>query len=127
MQTVATGWSTGDARLAASAFAPDAVYIEPPERQRHVGRDALYALSGGEDPPPMSMTWHHLLYDAGRGIGAGEYTFVIDNARTYHGVTMVQVHDGLIVRWREYQYREDGVNWEEFVGDTRFSAPGTPA
>jgi hypothetical protein len=120
MQAVARGWSTGDAAGAAGCFTDDVVYVEPPDRQRYVGQDALYELSGGADPPPMSMTWHHLVFDPGRGIGAGEYTF--RGNRQYHGAVMVQVRDGRIARWREYQYASD-LAWPDFVGDSRFSPP----
>jgi hypothetical protein len=94
-------------------------------RQRYVGRDALSELSGGDDPPAMSMTWHHLVFDADRGIGAGEYTFTIAGTRTYHGVTMVQVRNGLVSRWREYQYRND-MDWADFVADSRFEPTAGP-
>jgi uncharacterized protein (TIGR02246 family) len=36
LQTVADGWNAGDARLAAACFTEDAVYVEPPDRQRYV-------------------------------------------------------------------------------------------
>jgi hypothetical protein len=75
MRTLARAWSTGDARTAADCFTDDIVYVEPPDRQRYVGRDAVFELSGGDDPPAMSMTWHHLAFDPEQQIGFGEYTF----------------------------------------------------
>jgi hypothetical protein len=120
MQTVARSWSAGDARTAADCFAEDAVYVEPPDRQTYVGRARLVAISGGDDPPDMSMTWHHLAFDPKGQIGFGEYTF--RGRRQYHGIAVVQVRDGLIRRWREYQYRDER-DWPAFIGDSCFE-PG---
>lgn len=117
LERIAQGWSAGDADLAAACFAPDAIYIEPPDRQRYVGRAAIWELSGGEDPPPMSMTWHQVVFDEGRQLGAGEYTF--RGRRQYHGLVIIEVHDGVIRRWREYQYASD-LPWDEFVADSAF-------
>lgn len=117
MDAVADGWNNSDAAAAARRFAIDAVYLEPPDRQRYVGRQAIYEFFGGADPPPMTMTWHHLIFDADRQVGVGEYTFRGRNQ--YHGLVIVQVVDGEIARWREYQYRSD-LDWTQFVGTSGF-------
>ena len=117
MRTLAHAWSTGDARTAADCFTADVVYVEPPDRQRYVGRAEVFELSGGDDPPAMSMTWHHLVYDPEQRIGFGEYTF--RGRRQYHGIVAVQIREGGIARWREYQYPDDA-DWDRFVGDSRF-------
>jgi ketosteroid isomerase-like protein len=119
MQTVARSWSTGDPRAAADCFADDTVYVEPPARQRYAGRAQLFELSGGEEPSGMSMTWHHLAFDAEGQVGFGEYTF--RGRRQYHGVAVVQVRDGRIRRWREYQYHDEH-DWHTFIGDSTFDA-----
>lgn len=119
MWTIAHSWRTGESRTAADCFAEDIVYVEPPDRQRYEGRPALYELSGGDDPSPMSMTWHHLVFDPEQQIGCGEYTF--RGRRQFHGLVIVHVHEGRIRRWREYQYHDDDRDWETFVGDSRFS------
>lgn len=121
MQRIAHGWSTGDPSLAASCFTEDVTYLEPPDRQHYSGRQAVWELSGGADPPPMSMTWHHLLFDERRQQGVGEYTFV--GRQQYHGLVIVELHDGLVRRWREYQYAND-LSWAEFVGDSAFTDSG---
>ena len=66
---------------------------------------------------PMRMQWHHLLFDEGQQIGAGEYTFQYE-IRT-HGVVMVKLVDGRISRWREYEV-ESPLDWEQLAGETRF-------
>jgi hypothetical protein len=117
MRQIARGWNTGDPDLAARCFAPDIVYVEPPDRQRYVGWAEVRELCGGDAPSPMSMTWHHLLFDEHRQRGAGEYTF--RGQRQYHGLVLVEMRGGLVRRWREYQYVSD-MPWDEFVGDSAF-------
>ena len=118
LEQVARGWNTGDAATSAACFAEDAVYLEPPDRQSYRGRDGLFEFFGGDDPPPMSMRWHHVCFDERAQIGAGEYTF--EGRKRYHGVVLVELENGLIARWREYQY-ESRLEWEDFVGASRFS------
>lgn len=115
---VADGWSTGNPRQAAEAFAEDAVYIEPPDRQRYVGREELYAFfhGGGAEPRPMRMTWHAIAFDAERQAGFGEYTFQRPGLQL-HGIVAVALVDGKIAGWREYQYRSDRP-FEDFAGDS---------
>jgi ketosteroid isomerase-like protein len=117
MQRLATAWTTGDAATAADCFTVDAVYVEPPDRQRYAGRAELYELAGGDEPSPMSMTWHHLAFDADRQVGFGEYTF--RGRRQFHGITVVRLRDGRIHRWREYQYHDER-DWAAFAGDSAF-------
>ena len=78
MQTIAEGWNTGNARLAASCFAQDAFYSAPPSSGRR-GRRALYEYFGGAHGRalPMHMRWHNFFFDPAQQIGAGEYTFRI--------------------------------------------------
>jgi hypothetical protein len=65
------------------------------------------------------MTWHHLAFDPAAGIGAGEYTFEW-KGRKLHGIAWAQVEDGVIRRWREYQYPSE-LSWDIFVGPSGFS------
>ncbi len=69
LQTVADGWNAGDARLAAGCFTEDAVYVEPPDRQRYVGRRQLADFFGrGVE---FSMTWHRIVFDDEEKVGFG--------------------------------------------------------
>jgi hypothetical protein len=65
----------------------------------------------------MKMAWHHLVFDEASQVGAGEYTFEMNNR--YHGVVMVHIRDGRIANWREYQYQST-LSFEEFAGENRF-------
>jgi len=119
MNTIAEGWNSGNARVAADCYTDDAVYTEPPDKQLYIGRQALYEFfGGGERPePPMHMIWHHLAFDEESQAGFGEYTFQMNNR--YHGIVIVKTRDGKISHWREYQYRSDLV-WQDFVGESMF-------
>jgi ketosteroid isomerase-like protein len=119
LATIAAAWSSGDSRAAAECFTEDVVYLEPPDRQRYVGRTAVYELSGGDEPGPMSMVWHHVAFDTDGQVGFGEYTF--RGRRQFHGIAVMQVRSGRISRWREYQYHDE-TEWTDFVGDSGFSA-----
>ncbi len=65
----------------------------------------------------MDMRWHHIVFDADSQVGVGEYTF--QGKSRYHGVVIVQLEEGLIARWREYQYTSE-LDWEVFVGESHF-------
>ena len=115
MRTIADAWNAGDTNRALACFADDAVYMEPRDEQRYEGRAELFDFFGGDDPPPMSMTWHHLVVEG--DIGVGEYTY--RGNRQYHGLVIVALRNGVIARWREYQTASP-LPWEEFVGPSRF-------
>ena len=63
----------------------------------------------------MSMSWHHLLVEG--EIGVGEYTY--RGERQFHGIVIVQLRDGRISRWREYE-RESALPFDEFAGPSLF-------
>jgi ketosteroid isomerase-like protein len=115
METLAESWNAGDSRRALECFTPDAVYMEPPDEQRYEGRDELFDFFGRDDPPPMQLTWHHLVVDG--DVGVAEYTY--RGQRQFHGLVILQLRGGRIARWREYQL-ESSLPWDEFVGPSRF-------
>jgi ketosteroid isomerase-like protein len=119
MNRVAEAWNTGNARKAAECYTDDVGYLEPPDQQVYMGRQALYEFFGGEEPPqpPMEMTWHHLGFNEDSQVGFGEYTFQMNNR--YHGIVVVKIVEGKISNWREYQYRSN-LAWEDLVGKSLF-------
>jgi hypothetical protein len=119
MNTLAAGWSEGNARKAADCFTEDALYTEPPDKQIYRGREALFRFFGGTAgrKERMTMTWHHLLFDEKRQIGAGEFTF--EYGSKAHGMVMVRIADGKIRNWREYWY-ESSLDWDRFVAANPF-------
>ncbi len=103
-------------RTALELFAEDAHYVEPPDEQRYEGQYSSMLLRAGRSPP-MSLIWHHVVFDPEQQIGAAEYTY--RGTRTYHGITLVRLEDDLIADWREYQYPSE-LDWEAFSAGNRF-------
>jgi hypothetical protein len=119
MQTVADGWSEGNARKAANCFTADAIYTEPPDKQLYKGREALFKFFGGNEgrKSQMKMTWHHLIFDEQKQIGSGEFTF--EYGGKVHGMVIIKITNGKISNWREYWY-ESNLDWEKFIGENKF-------
>ncbi len=119
METVARGWNSNDAHLAANCFTEDALYSSPPDPRIRQSRNVLFEFFGGAQgrPRPMHMEWHHLAFDEKEQIGFGEYTFSYD-VRT-HGIVIVRIADGHIANWREYEHVSPH-DWEAMVGRNRF-------
>ena len=119
MQSLALGWNTNNAVLAANCFTEDALYSTPPDPRIRRGRKSLFEFFGGPQgrPRSMQMTWHHLAFDEAHQIGFGEYTFTYD-VRT-HGIVIVRIAGGKIANWREYEHVSP-LDWEQAVGDNTF-------
>ena len=106
VEQVAMGWETGDVERALAAFTPDAVYMEPPDIQLFVGHDQLRPYFAAVRPGTL-MRLAHVSFDEASQTGAAEYTFAAgpDDPNADHGVAVVDVRDGRIARWREYQVK----------------------
>jgi hypothetical protein len=112
MARIAEGWSRQDVELALSAFAPDAVYMEPPDIQLYVGHTQLRPYFAAVEPGTR-MVWHSLWFDPERQAGAGEFTFGSPGDAT-HGVALVELRNGRIALWHEYQ-RAGPVERKDFL------------
>lgn len=119
LQELAAAWNEGDAERAALCFTEDAVYSEPPDKQRFEGRRELFEFFGGAQgrQGQMEMVWHHLAYSPETGVGFGEFSFTYGS--TAHGVAVVKLLDGKISNWREYWYGSD-LPWAEFIAANEF-------
>lgn len=114
MNRVAEGWRTNNTDLALSAFTEDAVYMEPPDLHLFRGHTELRRFFDAVNPG-SSMVWHRLWFDEESRIGAGEYTFHNRGRTTAaHGVAVVEIRDGKIAVWREYQ-RRGVIDFQEFL------------
>jgi catechol 2,3-dioxygenase-like lactoylglutathione lyase family enzyme len=108
LERAAAGWRDGDAAAVADAFAADVEYLDP----------FLYRFARREDllpffePPPGGhhVTWHQVLWDDTAQTGVVEYTYEGDHR--YHGAAIVRLaDDGRIALWREWQHRDDTLDW----------------
>jgi SnoaL-like domain len=117
MGAIAEAWNHGESEAALRCFTDDAVYMEPPDSQLYLGREELWEFFGGDDPPPMRLDWHHLVFDERAQIGAAEYTY--EGSTRYHGIVIVKLRDDRIASWREYQ-TQSNMDWDTFTGPSRF-------
>ena len=119
MQTIADGWTEPDPRKAADCYAEDAIYSSPPDPHVHQGREDLYYFfyGDGDKPRKMGMVWHHLAFDEQSQVGFGEYTF--RGTHQFHGIVVVQLVDGKIKNWREYEVISK-LDWRQFIGKNQF-------
>jgi hypothetical protein len=106
LERVAHGWETGDVDEALGAFASDAVYMEPPDIQLYMGHEQLRPYFAAVRPGTLMRLWH-VSFDEASQTGAAEYTFASgpDDDQADQGVAIIEVRDGLIARWREYQVK----------------------
>ena len=113
LERLARAWSTQDTELGLSCFAEDAVYMEPPDVQLYVGHEQLrpyFAALTSE-----TMQFHTIAFDEASQRGAGEFTFGSEDASARdHGVAIVEIAEGRIGVWREYQ-RKGPASFAEFA------------
>ena len=114
LDRLAEGWSIQDTDLALSCFSPTAVYMEPPDLQLVRGHAQLRTYFSALAPGTF-MSWTATWFDVATQTGAGEFVFG-EQGETLadHGVTIVQLQDGLISHWREY-VRKGPPEQEDFV------------
>jgi len=114
MQTVADAWNNKDPHKAVGCFSPDAVYMEPPDKQLVVGQKNLLEYFGGDNPKEMRLTWHNLMFDEENQIGSGEFTFRMEGRQGNHGMIVAELQDGRIKFWREY-YQISDLDFKDFI------------
>ncbi|MBI4062533.1 nuclear transport factor 2 family protein [Candidatus Gottesmanbacteria bacterium] len=112
MQTVADGWNSYDPKKSVSCFTTDVVYMEPPDKQLVIGKDNLFKYF--DNPKPMKLTWHNLMFDEDKQVGAGEFTFTMEGRQGNHGLVVVEIKDGKINFWREY-YKISDLDFKDFI------------
>jgi ketosteroid isomerase-like protein len=114
MNRLADGWSRQDTEQALSCFTENAVYMEPPNIQFYEGHIQLRPYFAALKPGTF-MRFHNLWFDESRQVGAGEYSFGESAATTAdHGVVVVELRDGRIAFWREYQ-QKGPVSFDRFL------------
>ena len=115
MERLARAWSTQDTELGLSCFTEGAVYMEPPDVQLYAGHDELRPYFAALTPGTY-LRFHALMFDEDSQVGAGEYSFGSEGETIVdHGVAVVEIEDGRIAFWREYQ-RKGPAAFDDFVG-----------
>ena len=127
MDRLARSWESLDTEGALECFTDDAVYMEPPDIQLYQGHSQLESYFGAL-VSGTTMRLHNVWFDEEHHVGAVEYTFGMrQRVEADHGVAVVEIEDGRIARWREYQrkgsarfedfVRTDGKRWEWSIGN----------
>jgi ketosteroid isomerase-like protein len=117
MDELAWAWSQQDTQAALACFTEDALYIEPPDVQFYQGHEQLRAYFGALKPGTF-MRFHQLWFDEAQQVGAGEFSFgMTGKATADHGVIVVELRDGRIAFWREYQ-RTGPSAFPDFIATT---------
>jgi ketosteroid isomerase-like protein len=115
MEQLAHAWNQQDTESALACFTPDATYIEPPDIQFYDGHEQLRPYFAALKPGTF-MRFHNLWFDESKQVGAGEYSFGMAGKGTAdHGVVIVELRDGRIAFWREYQRKGPSV-FQDFIG-----------
>ena len=112
MQTVRDGWNSYDPKKSVECFTDDIIYMEPPDKQLVVGKKNLFKYF--DNPKPMKLVWHNLMFDEKKQVGAGEFTFTMEGRQPNHGVVIVEISDGKIKFWREY-YKISDLDFQHFI------------
>jgi ketosteroid isomerase-like protein len=114
MMQLADGWSRQDTELALDCFTPDAVYMEPPNLQLFVGYEQLRPYFAALQPGTY-MQFHSLWFDETAQTGVGEFSFGrAERPTADHGIAVVQLQDGKIAFWHEYQ-RKGPADFAQFL------------
>ncbi|WP_337658870.1 nuclear transport factor 2 family protein [Sphingorhabdus sp. Alg231-15] len=113
LSKVSDGWNAKNTELALNAFADDALYTEPPDRQIYQGTEEL-RIFFDRITPGATMIWQNIWFNSDTGYGSGEYSFKNGGRKTaVHGVAVIKLEHGKIKIWREYQQRGD-ISFESF-------------
>lgn len=113
MENVAKGWSTQDTELALSSFDEDAIYMEPPNIQYYRGHQQLRPYFDELDSK-YNMQFHHIWFNKTKQSGAAEYTFSYGKDTSDVGIAVVELKNGKIKFWREYQ-RKGPTDFNKFL------------
>jgi len=108
LEALARAWQARDYERAASYFAEDVQYIDP-LRYHHRSRSEVLRFYQDDQGHPQRTVWRTILFDEALQLGAAEYSY--EGTYRYHGVALVEVRDGQITSWREYQHISQ-LGWE---------------
>jgi ketosteroid isomerase-like protein len=127
MQQLTQAWCQQNTEAALMCFTADAIYMEPPDIQLYTGHDQLRPYFAALKPGTF-MRFYNLWFDEERQIGAGEFSFGMSGEPTAdHGIIVVELRDGKIAFWREYQQKgpadfaaflnPTGKTWQWHIGN----------
>lgn len=110
LNSLARGWTERDYH-AVIAFFSDNVFYSDPQNYTFNDKGSLLDFFLDDDGRAQVCVFHNSSFDEEKQIGVAEYTY--EGTNRYHGTAWIEIVNGKIARWREYQHRSDQT-WEEF-------------
>lgn len=110
LYALAAGWSTRDYKAVADHFAEKCFYTDPLNYAFH-NRAEILEFFRADDGREQYCEFHAHVFDEDRQLGVAEYTY--EGTYRYHGTVWIEIVDGKISSWREYQHRSNRA-WSEF-------------
>ena len=107
---LADGWTHREYESVASRFAEDVFYSDP-NNYTFRDRESLLEFFENDDGRPQFCEFHNSSWDDERQLGVAEFTYV--GTFCYHGTAWIEIKNGKIATWREYQHISNK-SWEEF-------------
>ncbi len=116
LNDLADAWINKDYERAANHFAESVRYADPTRYSFNKKQDLLEFFKN-DDGYSQSVTWHNIVFDEDKQVGAAEYTYA--GTHLYHGLVIIKAVGDRFTHWREYQHISR-LDWEEFVSGTDF-------
>jgi len=113
---IADCWHRHDYESAVAHYAQEVRYGDP-VRYAINGREELLKFFANDDGLPQITTWHTIVFDEDKQVGAAEYSYI--GTYSYHGIVLVRIANNEITHWREYQ-QIDPREWPDFTATTSF-------
>ena len=104
LDALVDGWTAGEYERVASHFSENAFYSDA-FTYKFRDRASLLAFFQDDGGEPHSCVFHESMFDEQRQMGVAEYTY--RGTYLYHGTVWIQLRDGKIISWREYQHTSD--------------------
>jgi len=103
MMKLAEAWTSQNTEIGLACFCEKAIYMEPPDKQLYIGHEQLRPYFDALEPGTY-MRCHNLCFNEEKQVGMCEYTFGMEGIEQADvGVVVVELEDGKINHWREYQ------------------------
>ncbi|MGD9561070.1 MAG: nuclear transport factor 2 family protein [Pyrinomonadaceae bacterium] len=101
---LASGWAARDYDKVIACFSENVFYADP-MNYAFSDRESLLDFFTNDDGREQTCAFHHSIFDEARQLGSAEYTY--EGTYRYYGTVWVEIADGKISAWREYQHRSD--------------------
>lgn len=110
LASLAENWTNRNYEAVAVNFAEDVFYSDS-LNYTFFNRASLLKFFCDDGGCDQFCEFHNAVFDEARQIGTAEYTY--EGTHRYHGTVWVEIANGKIATWREYQHKSE-LDWEAF-------------